>query len=64
MVAKTYAVVVGVVSILLGVAGLLLGDGRLLGLVNVGVVEDLVHVASGVCCSLRVYSETQAWPAT
>ena len=47
MAAKTYAVVVGVVLVLLGVAGLLLGDERLLGLVNIDVVEDLVHVVSG-----------------
>jgi hypothetical protein len=32
---------------LIGVAGLLLGDERLLGLVNIDVMEDLVHVASG-----------------
>jgi hypothetical protein len=46
--AKTYAVILGVVLVLLGIAGLLLGDGLLLGLLNVDVVEDLVHVASGL----------------
>jgi hypothetical protein len=47
MPAKTYAVVLGVVLILLGVAGLLLGDELLLGPVNIDVVEDMVHVVSG-----------------
>jgi hypothetical protein len=46
--AKTCAIILGVVLVLLGVAGLLLGDGLLLGLLNVDVVEDLVHVASGL----------------
>ena len=32
---------------MLGVAGLLMGDELLLGLVNIDVVEDLVHVVSG-----------------
>lgn len=44
---KTYAVILGVVLVLLGIGGLLLGDGLLLGLLNVDVLEDLVHVASG-----------------
>ena len=47
MPAKTYAVVLGVVLILLGVAGLLPGDELLLGPVNIDVVEDMVHVVSG-----------------
>jgi|SRR5215212_6269791 len=47
MPAKTYTVGLGVVLVLLGVAGLLMGDELLLGLVNIDVVEDLVHVVSG-----------------
>lgn len=44
---RTYAQAVGVVLILLGVIGLLLGEGQLLGLLNVDILEDLIHLASG-----------------
>ena len=37
----------GVVLLLLGVLGLLLGDGLLLGLVNIDIVEDLIHLITG-----------------
>ena len=45
--ARTYAGVVGVVVILIGVVGLLLGEQSLLGLVNIDIVEDIVHLATG-----------------
>jgi len=44
---RTYAQVVGAVLILLSVTGLLLGEERLLGLLNVDLLEDLIHLASG-----------------
>ena len=44
---RTYAQVVGVVLLLLGVLGLLLGDGLLLGLVNIDTVEDIIHLITG-----------------
>jgi hypothetical protein len=44
---RTYAQVVGVVLLLLGVLGLLLGDGLLLGLVNIDIVEDIIHLITG-----------------
>ena len=47
MVARTYAQVVGVVVILVGVVGLLLGDNLLLGIFNIDLVEDLVHLLTG-----------------
>ena len=47
MVARTYAQVVGVVLLLLGVVGLLLGDELFLGILNIDVVEDIIHLASG-----------------
>ena len=47
MAARTYAQVVGVVLILLGVVGLLLGDELFLGILNIDLVEDLVHLLSG-----------------
>src|SRR5215210_8458390 len=46
--AKTYAGVVGTVLLVLGIGGLLLGDEPLLGLLNIDLLEDLVHVASGI----------------
>lgn len=45
--ARTFAAVVGVVLVLLGVGGLLLGDRQLLGLLNIDILEDLVHILSG-----------------
>ena len=44
---RTYAQFVGVVLLLLGVLGLLLGDGLLLGLVNIDIVEDIIHLITG-----------------
>ena len=44
---RQYAQVVGVVIILLGVVGLLLGDQLLLGLLNIDIVEDIVHLVTG-----------------
>ena len=44
---RIYAQVVGVVLLLLGVVGLLLGDGLLLGLVNIDIVEDIIHLITG-----------------
>ena len=45
--ARTYAGVVGVVVILIGVVGLLLGEQSLLGLVNIDIVEDIIHLVTG-----------------
>ncbi len=44
---RTYAQILGVVLLLLGVVGLLLGERSLLGLVNIDVVEDMVHLLTG-----------------
>ena len=45
--ARMYAGVVGVVIILIGVVGLLAGEEPLFGLVNIDIVEDLVHLLTG-----------------
>ena len=47
MTARVYAQVVGVVLLLLGVLGFVLGDGLLLGLVNIDIVEDIIHLITG-----------------
>jgi hypothetical protein len=45
--ARLYAQIVGVVLLLLGVLGLLLGERTLLGLVNIDIVEDIIHLLTG-----------------
>jgi hypothetical protein len=54
--AKIFATLVGIVLLLLGLLGLLLGDELLLGVVNIDVLEDLVHLASG---ALLLYAGVQ-----
>ena len=44
---RTYAGIVGVVVVLIGVVGLLLGERSLLGLVNIDILEDVVHLVTG-----------------
>jgi hypothetical protein len=44
--ARTYAQAVGVVLLALGAAGLVLGD-QLVGLLNIEIIEDVVHLAIG-----------------
>jgi hypothetical protein len=58
MTARVFAQIVGVVLLLLGVLGLLLGDQLLLGLVNIDIVEDIIHLLSmsplfSICLSVR-----------
>ena len=47
MAVRLYAQILGVVLILIGVVGLLLGDSLLLGILNIDVVEDIVHILTG-----------------
>jgi hypothetical protein len=44
---RTYAKVVGVVIILIGIVGLIAGEEPLLGLVNIEIAEDVVHLLTG-----------------
>jgi len=44
--ARTYGQVIGVVLLVLGVVGLLSGD-QFLGLINIEIIEDVVHLAVG-----------------
>lgn len=44
---RLYAKVVGVTVILIGVVGLLLGDKSLLGVLNIDVAEDGIHLLTG-----------------
>ena len=44
---KRFAQILGVVLILVGIVGLILGDRVWLGILNVDIVEDIVHLATG-----------------
>ena len=44
---RQYAQIVGIVVIVIGVAGLLLGEQRLLGALNIDIMEDIVHLVTG-----------------
>ena len=44
---RTYAGIVGVSLILIGVVGLVLGERSLLGVLNIDLLEDITHLATG-----------------
>lgn len=44
---RRYAQYMGIAIVLVGVAGLLLGDQALLGQLNIDLAEDLVHLITG-----------------
>ncbi len=44
---RMYAEVVGVVIVLIGVGGLALGEKSLLGVLNIDIAEDIVHLVTG-----------------
>ena len=47
MMIKRFAQILGVVLILVGVLGLVLGDRVWLGILNIDIVEDIVHLVTG-----------------
>ena len=47
MAIKRFAQILGVVLVLVGLVGLVLGDKVWLGILNVDIVEDIVHLATG-----------------
>ncbi|MDP8951719.1 MAG: DUF4383 domain-containing protein [Actinomycetota bacterium] len=44
---RRYAQILGVVLTLVGIVGLLLGDRVWLGILNVDILEDIVHLVTG-----------------
>ena len=44
---RAYAGIVGVSLILIGVVGLVLGEQSLLGVLNIDLLEDITHLATG-----------------
>ena len=47
MYVRIYAQILGVVLLLVGVLGLILGEGLLLGILNIDITEDIVHILTG-----------------
>ncbi len=47
MYARIYAQIIGVVLVLVGVVGLVLGNVVWLGILNVDIFEDIVHLITG-----------------
>src|SRR5215217_1601740 len=47
VVLKRYAQIIGVVLILVGIVGLVLGNELFLGILNIDIVEDIVHLITG-----------------
>ncbi len=45
---RLFAKVFGITLLLLGILGLILGDKLLFGILNIDLVEDIIHVASGL----------------
>ena len=58
MTVKQYAQVLGVVLILVGIVGLVLGDQVWLGILNVDIVEDIVHLLTGGLLAYVGFSQT------
>jgi hypothetical protein len=47
MYTRMYAQILGVVLLLVGILGLILGGGLLLGILNIDIAEDIVHILTG-----------------
>ncbi len=47
MIARKYAQIVGPVLILVGIVGLIFGEAPLLGVLNINIQEDVIHLLSG-----------------
>ena len=58
MVLKRFAQILGVALILVGLVGLVLGDKVWLGILNVDIVEDIVHLATGGLLAYVGFSQT------
>jgi hypothetical protein len=60
MVLKRYAQVLGVVLILVGLVGLVLGNELFLGILNIDITEDVVHLLTGGIYSYVGFGRTDA----
>ena len=60
MVLKRYAQVLGVILILVGLVGLVLGNELFLGILNIDILEDVVHLVTGGIYSYVGFGRTDA----
>ena len=60
MVLKRYAQVLGVVLLLVGLLGLVLGNELFLGILNIDLLEDVVHLITGGIYSYVGFGRTDA----
>src|SRR5215216_4210993 len=58
MVVRRYAQIIGVVLILVGIVGLVLGNELFLGILNIDIVEDIVHLITGGIYSYEGFGRT------
>jgi hypothetical protein len=58
MVLKRFAQILGVVLILVGLVGLVLGNRVWLGILNVDIVEDIVHLGTGALLAYVGFGRT------
>ena len=59
MMVKRFAQILGVVLILIGVVGLVLGNRVWLGILNVDIVEDIVHLGTGALLAYVGFGRTE-----
>jgi Domain of unknown function (DUF4383) len=59
---RRYAQVIGVVLIVVGIVGLVLGNRLFLAILNIDIVEDIAHLATGALYSYVGFGRTD--PAT
>ena len=62
MILRRYAQVIGVVLIVVGIVGLVLGNRLFLAILNIDIVEDIAHLATGALYSYVGFGRTD--PAT
>ena len=55
---RVYAQVLGVVLVLTGVLGLVLGERLLLGILNIDILEDIVHILTGAMLAYVGFGRT------
>ena len=60
MVLKRYAQIIGVVLILVGLVGLVLGNELFLGILNIDILEDVVHLLTGGIYTYVGFGRTDA----
>lgn len=60
--ARLYAKIVGITVLLIGIAGLIIGDPKdgLLGVFNVDIVEDIIHLGTGGLLAYVGFAGTNA----